>query len=337
MKLVAPFAALSAVYADLISYRLQSASSEMAALFVNDASFAANLFSHGCWCAKLADQSASNLGGNQPVDGLDQICKDWARARRCSRATSAACEFADFTSTYEIEVSPQRCIDGDACLSETCQIDYHFISEINAWRSVNSGAFNPVTSPVCPAHTTAQLNNCQDFATTPLPTTTVATTTNAQLNNALSDAGVDNSMKQIAVTLAWDRVCDLDLHVFEPSGEEIYYANSNSAQTGSLDVDAGSPGNSGLAVENISWVTAPSGAYRVAVKNYGRCSPGVPYTLYIMIDGTTTTFEGVAPSGDNTKYEVTSFNWSSSRSFGAGDANIQTYQTAIADQDPPKN
>ena len=166
MKLVAPFAALSAVYADLISYRLQSASSEMAALFVNDASFAANLFSHGCWCAKLADQSASNLGGNQPVDDLDQICKDWARARRCSRAAGAACENADFTSIYEIEVSPQRCIDSDACLSESCQIDYHFISEINAWRSANAGAFNPVTNPVCPAHTTAQLNNCQNFLTT---------------------------------------------------------------------------------------------------------------------------------------------------------------------------
>ena len=63
----------------------------------------------------------------------------------------------------------------------------------------------------------------------------------------------------------------------------------------------------------------------------------VAFTLYIKIDGTTSTFEGVTPAGDNTKYEVTSFSWSSNRNFQAGDAEIRTYQTAIADQDPVKN
>ena len=136
MKLISASIAFAAVHADLISYRLQESVNEMASLFLSDSTFAAQLSNHGCWCAKIADQgpTSASLGGNQPVDELDQICKDWARARRCSRATGSSCEFADFTSTYEIEVSPQSCVDSDACLSETSQIDFSFISAIEAWR-----------------------------------------------------------------------------------------------------------------------------------------------------------------------------------------------------------
>jgi hypothetical protein len=338
MKLIAPLAYLSAAYADLISYRLQNSASEMAAIFISDASFAASLFNHGCWCAKLTNQASNNLGGNQPVDELDQICKDWARARRCSRATGSSCEFADFTSTYEIETSSQRCIDSDTCLSETCQIDYHFISEINSWRSANPGAFSAVESPVCPAHTTAQLNNCQDFSTTALPTTTAATTTPAglaEVYDALDSAGVDNSVKEIAVTLVWDVYCDLDLHVYEPDGTEIaYYNRGPTANTGTLDVDASTPGANGLVVENISWVTAPSGTYRVAVKNYGYCSPGPSYKLYIKIDGSTQVYERQAPSGDNTKIEVASFSWSANARSRSNEVN--TYELAINDDNAPQ-
>ena len=104
MKLIPASIALSTVYADLISYRLQESVTEMASLFLSDSTFAAQLFNHGCWCAKIADQgpSSASLGGNQPVDELDQICKDWARARRCSRVDGSSCELADFTSTYSV-------------------------------------------------------------------------------------------------------------------------------------------------------------------------------------------------------------------------------------------
>merc|ERR1712127_203962 len=143
MKLISASIAFAAVHADLISYRLQDSVHQMASLFLSDttsdSTFVAQLFNHGCWCAKIADQgpASASLGGNQPVDELDQICKDWARARRCSRAAGSSCEFADFTSTYEIELSPQSCVDSDACLSETCQIDFSFISAIEAWRNSN--------------------------------------------------------------------------------------------------------------------------------------------------------------------------------------------------------
>ena len=171
MKLIYASFAFSAVYADLISFKLKESVTELASLFLSDSMFAAQVFNHGCWCAKIADQNptSTSLGGNQPVDELDQICEDWARARRCSRANGSSCESADFTSTDEIEIllllaeiSPQSCVDSDACLSEICQIDFSFISAIEAWRNANPGQFSPVTNSVCQAHTTSQMNNCDE-------------------------------------------------------------------------------------------------------------------------------------------------------------------------------
>merc|ERR1711941_174931 len=124
MKLIAPIA-LTAVSAqatfDTISYRFRDSVQELAALFIQDASFASQVFSHGCWCAKLSDPSSVNLGGNAPVDELDQICKDWVRARRCSRQNGASCEFAGLESSYEVERDngATLCPDADSCMAET--------------------------------------------------------------------------------------------------------------------------------------------------------------------------------------------------------------------------
>jgi hypothetical protein len=338
MKLISASIAFAAVSADLISYRLQESVTEMASLFLSDSTFAAQLFNHGCWCAKIADQgpTSATLGGNQPVDELDQICKDWARARRCSRAAGSSCESADFTSTYEIELSPQSCVDSDACLSETCQIDFSFVSAIEAWRNSNSGTFSPVTNPVCPAHTTSQMNNCVDFVTTPAPT---ASAEENAVADALLDAGVDNSDKQLAMTLVWFRDCDLDIHAFQPDGAEIYYSNEGPlSSTGRLDTDTSQVNSAGLAVENIAWISAPSGEYTVAVKNYGYCSPGVDYKLYVQIDGVMSVFERVAPAGDNGKYSVLTFDYvnPNGRSVQAG-VEFTSEVALLADEDEAKN
>jgi len=165
MKLVSASIAFSAVYADLISYKHQESVTEMAALFLSDSTFAGQLFDHGCWCAKIGTPgpASASLGGKTPTDELDQICKDWAKARRCSRTSGSKCEFAEYSSTYEIEVSPQNCVDSDACLSETCHIDYSFISAIEAWKNAQPGnPFTPVTG-VCTPHTTGSNDNCVDF------------------------------------------------------------------------------------------------------------------------------------------------------------------------------
>lgn len=70
------------------------------------------------------------------------------------------------------------------------------------------------------------------------------------------------------VSLAWYNYDDLDLHVTEPDGNHIYYAN----KSGKLDVDmnAGS-GHTREPVENVRWVSSPrDGVYQVSVHNFSR-------------------------------------------------------------------
>ena len=72
----------------------------------------------------------------------------------------------------------------------------------------------------------------------------------------------------LKVTLQWDFYADVDLHVIEPSGEEIYFQHSSSRTGGELDVDntEGGPGSA----ENIFWETPPHGQYIVALVYYAQ-------------------------------------------------------------------
>ena len=61
------------------------------------------------------------------------------------------------------------------------------------------------------------------------------------VNDFLQTVGVDNSDKEVAITLYWTTSCDMDLHVVEPDNEEIYYAHMcNNEGTACLDVDMSS-------------------------------------------------------------------------------------------------
>ncbi len=83
----------------------------------------------------------------------------------------------------------------------------------------------------------------------------------------------------VQVSLLWDNINDIDLHVQAPSGEVIYFGHRNSRCGGELDVDM----NAGFQtsdepVENIYWPlgTAPRGKYRVLVHhfaNHGAADP----------------------------------------------------------------
>lgn len=87
----------------------------------------------------------------------------------------------------------------------------------------------------------------------------------------------------VQVSVSWDAPSDVDLHVVDPSGEEIYYANPSSASGGSLDLDS----NAACDIdnkdnENITWPTgkAPRGTYTVRVDYFDGC--GVSATNYIV-------------------------------------------------------
>jgi hypothetical protein len=111
----------------------------------------------------------------------------------------------------------------------------------------------------------------------------------------------------VRITLTWADVNDLDLHVIDPSGEEIYYGNKTSASGGELDVDSNASCSNPTTTpaENIFWPTgvAPTGSYTVLVNYYANCSGGASqpdFTVVTDVDGVETTYHGTATTPDGT-------------------------------------
>jgi len=113
----------------------------------------------------------------------------------------------------------------------------------------------------------------------------------------------------VQVTLTWDDPVDLDLHVFEPSGEEIYFGNKTSATGGQLDVDTICESTTQGRPENIFWTTQePLGTYVVKVHLYSLCSTtleSVTFRVRTVVAGASRTFTG-SVSGNQT-VTVTTF------------------------------
>lgn len=87
----------------------------------------------------------------------------------------------------------------------------------------------------------------------------------------------------IQVSVTWDTEADVDLHVIDPDGEEVYFGNRNSASGGELDLDANAAcSTSQIFQENIGWSSgeAPSGGYTVRVEYWDGC--GVAETNYVV-------------------------------------------------------
>ena len=83
-----------------------------------------------------------------------------------------------------------------------------------------------------------------------------------EVNNFLNSVGVDNSDKEVAITIYWQQNCDMDLHVVQPDGEEIFYGNlCNNQNTACLDIDM-TRCPTGSCAENIGWTTGIHGEYR---------------------------------------------------------------------------
>jgi len=93
----------------------------------------------------------------------------------------------------------------------------------------------------------------------------------------------------VQVSVAWDAPTDVDLHVTDPSGEEIYFAHKTSASGGNLDLDS----NAACTIdhvnnENVVWPTgsAPSGTYTVQLVYWSACSqPQSNYTVTVVVAG----------------------------------------------------
>jgi uncharacterized protein YfaP (DUF2135 family) len=104
----------------------------------------------------------------------------------------------------------------------------------------------------------------------------------------------------IQISVAWSDSSDVDLHVIDPSGEEIYFGHRTAASGGTLDLDGNAscsrnslPDGSTAFVsnENVVWPLnrALAGNYRVILDYWSAC--GNPSTDYVV----TVQRKGVAP------------------------------------------
>lgn len=71
----------------------------------------------------------------------------------------------------------------------------------------------------------------------------------------------------LKITLLWDFEGDMDLHVKQPNGKEIWYQNDNDPSTGGyLDVDNTTGGHK--SAENIYWEKPPKGTYSISLEYF---------------------------------------------------------------------
>lgn len=100
----------------------------------------------------------------------------------------------------------------------------------------------------------------------------------------------------VQVTLSWDANSDIDLHVVDPTGEEIYWGHDRAASGGVLDLDS----NAGCDLdnirnENITWPSgrAPRGTYTVRVDYWSKCSTTTTnYSVRVNQSGASTRYTG---------------------------------------------
>jgi hypothetical protein len=98
---------------------------------------------------------------------------------------------------------------------------------------------------------------------------------------------------ELRFTLIWESADDLDLHVIDPSGEDIWYGDREATSGGVLDRDdnvgvcGGDPEPGG--VENVFWPVggAPTGSYTIYIDNFNDCGDANTgsWTLNVYQDG----------------------------------------------------
>ena len=118
--------------------------------------------------------------------------------------------------------------------------------------------------------------------------------TSASIANTVNTSAVTG---QVQVSLSWDSLADLDLHVVEPNGNEIYYGNQGPSTTGGkqdLDANGGCSQNIGVDNENTRWTTgAPNGTYIVRVDEFEACSAsGANFVVTVNNGGSSSLFSG---------------------------------------------
>lgn len=78
----------------------------------------------------------------------------------------------------------------------------------------------------------------------------------------------------VQISVAWTGASDVDLHVYDPAGDHVYFANKAVASGGQLDLDSNAACTiDGKNNENIVWPVngAPAGEYQVFLDYWSDC------------------------------------------------------------------
>ena len=115
----------------------------------------------------------------------------------------------------------------------------------------------------------SNIKGCRnDNTSTPTPREPVTEPSDTSIVRQAERTGNTGELK---VTLIWDFQGDIDLHVSQPNGNEIFFRNRQDSSTGGyLDVDNRDGGRD--AAENIYWERAKPGKYQISI-NYFSPSP----------------------------------------------------------------
>jgi hypothetical protein len=106
---------------------------------------------------------------------------------------------------------------------------------------------------------------------------------------------------EIEIALIWGNINDLDLHVVDPAGEEIYFGNKSARSGGRLDVDMNSGSGSGSSPysrEPVEHVFFPKGSatlghYKVYVLHYvDRGKDPTSYSVEVKANGQRRQYSG---------------------------------------------
>lgn len=152
-----------------------------------------------------------------------------------------------------------------------------------------------------------------------------------EFRRRVEEAGGKYGDVDIRATLVWNNRNDLDLFVFTPAGERIYYGAKHSRCGGSLDIDRNVHGETSTPVENTRWPrgSARNGEYRIAVWNFNfheYSRTDTPYQVELAVGDQTFYYDGVFTSRDGTRElrDVVRFRFENGRLLGFTGGSLPT-------------
>ena len=105
---------------------------------------------------------------------------------------------------------------------------------------------------------------------------------NRKLEKVKRKAGAKTGL--LTITLMWNTLDDLDIHVACPDGTDIYFGNKQSCG-GRLDVDMNASNPKLDPIENVFWAQhPPAGVYKVYINNFckrSKLAGGTPFEIFI--------------------------------------------------------